>query len=117
MLHVNTYSPGVVSVTESPPFRGSVENGMFAAPAGKIRLVRVWTVFELPENFTRTPGVATASERVPAISVPVSNQRPGVSFSEKFTSFPLARTTSPGANAANPPMNAQTTTHLNDFRC
>src|SRR5262245_40303354 len=104
MLHVNTYSPGVVNVTESPPLRGSVVNGMFVAPDGKTRLDRVWTVFELPEKFTRTPGVATASERVPAMSTPVSNHRPGLSVIEKFTSLlpPSARMPPDAASAANP---------------
>ena len=96
MLQMKTYSPGVISVTSSPPLRGSVVNGMFAAPLGKSRLVRVWTVFELPENFTRTPGAATASERVPAMSTPVSNQRPGTSVREKLTSLSRARTDGPG---------------------
>jgi hypothetical protein len=45
---------------------------------------------ELPEKFIFVPGVTTASERVPAMSAPVSNQRPGVSVREKFTSFELA---------------------------
>jgi len=101
MEQVNTYKPGVVNVTESSPFLGSVVNGIPAAPVGKIKLVRVWTVFEFPENFTRTPVVATASERVPAISTPVSNQRPGVSVSEKLTSFvPPSLLTAAGTKAA-----------------
>src|SRR5262245_55827596 len=104
MLHVKTYSPGVVNVTSSPPLRGSVVNGMFAAPEGNSRLDRVWTVFELPENFTRTPGVATASERVPAIVTPVSNQRPGLSVIEKFTSLPPSARTTPDAASATSPM-------------
>src|SRR5262245_46073950 len=113
MLHVNTYSPGVVKVTESLPLRGSVVNGMLAAPEGKTRLDRVWTVFELPEKFTRTPGVATASERVPAMSTPVSNHRPGLSVIEKFTSLPPeARTTSDAVSAASPPANKQASSHL-----
>src|SRR5262245_41985813 len=117
MLHVNTYSPGVVKVTESLPLRGSVVNGMFAAPEGKTRLERVWTVFELPEKFTRTPGVATASERVPAMSTPVSNHRPGLSVIEKFTSLPpSARATSDVASAASPPANKHASSHFPSFR-
>src|SRR5215510_5041775 len=109
MLHVNTYKPGVVRVTESPPLRGSVVNGIPAAPAGKTRLDRVCTVFELPEKFTRTPGVATASERVPAMSAPVSNHRPGVSLIVKVTSLPpSARTASDVANAAHAAMKVHT---------
>src|SRR5262245_55327113 len=75
---------------------------MPAAPVGKTKLDRVWTVFEFPEKFTRTPGVATASERVPAISTPVSNQRPGISVSEKLTRFsaPPSRLKAAGTNAA-----------------
>src|SRR5262249_42338491 len=102
MLQVNTYSPGVVSVTESPPLRGSVVNGMFAAPVGNTRLDRVWTVFEAPEKFTRTPGVATASERVPAISTPVSNHRPGLSVIVKLTSLLSPRTAFDTARMASP---------------
>src|SRR5262245_39756991 len=114
MLHVNTYSPGVVNVTESPPLRGSVVNGMLAAPVGKTRLDRVWTVFELPEKFTRTPGVATASERVPAMSTPVSNHRPGLSVIEKFTSLLPAARTPP--DAASPLTNRPARIHFLFFR-
>src|SRR5262245_14763617 len=117
MLHVKTYSPGVVNVTESPPLRGSVVNGMFAAPAGNTRLERVWTVFEFPEKLTRTPGVATASERVPAISTPVSNHRPGLSVIEKLTSLPPARTTADAARAAKPPTTRQVTSHFLFLTC
>lgn len=53
--------------------------------------MRVWTVLEFPEKLIFAPGVTTASERVPAISTPVSNQRPGVSVIEKFTSFELPK--------------------------
>jgi hypothetical protein len=42
---------------------------------------------ELPEKLIFAPGVTIARERVPAISAPVSNQRPGISVIEKLTSF------------------------------
>jgi len=104
----------VVNVTEFPPFLGSVVNGMLAAPVGKIKLDRVWTVFEFPEKLTRTPGVATASDRVPAISTPVSNQRPGVSVSEKLTWFsaPPSRLKAAGTNADIAARNKDTIIHL-----
>src|SRR5262245_5329515 len=117
MLHVNTYSPGVVNVTESPPLRGSVVNGMFTAPDGNTRLERVWTVLELPEKFTRTPGVATASDRVPAMVTPVSNHRPGLSVIEKFTSLPSARTMFAAASATNPPVITPARIPLLVFTC
>src|SRR5262245_20957359 len=87
---------------------------MLAAPVGKTKLDRVWTVFEFPEKLTRTPGVATASERVPAISTPVSNQRPGISVSEKLTWFssPLPRLKAAGTKAAIAARSKDTIIHL-----
>jgi hypothetical protein len=70
---------------------------MLAAPVGKIKLVRVCTVLELPENFTFTPGVAIAIERLPATAVPVSNQRPGLSVNSNLISLSPADTL-PAAN-------------------
>jgi hypothetical protein len=119
ILHVNTYSPGVVKVTESPPFLGSVLNGIPAAPVGKIRLVRVWTVLEFPEKFILAPGVTIASDRVPAMSTPVSNQRPGVSVIEKSTSFEPARLPLTGSTNAIRNANVDATRPLlvSDTKC
>src|SRR5215210_748665 len=56
---------------------------MWSAPVGQSRLLAVWTVFVSPATSNRivSPGSATTSERVPAMSTPESNQFPGLSVS------------------------------------
>src|SRR5215470_20149746 len=59
---------------------------MPSALLGKIRLVIVCTVCDLPLNFTSTPGAATASELEPAIGPAVLRyQAPGSSVRSNST--------------------------------